>query len=381
MHIFKVKSLFTLTSVLLTSLLFFQTSLALKSTSNFNEEYTSKLQEQALLDEAREFDKKKIKDNSIFTDKTVNQYLQSVMNKVYPEFKDKIRVRILNDPNLNALALYNGSIYFNLGLLARLDNEAQLATILAHEGAHFIHKHILHHRRKLKLESEIQVQKGAGDRAVDIAAKYLSGFSRDLERQADKYAFFRMKKAGYDIRQSPYAFKKMLAEAKANNSKQSGSFSSHPNLIERIASYNALILKHKSISGHIGKEAYLKNTQSMRIADLELNLSYARYGSLILILENKEQFVKYPAYAPYYLGEAYRQRNQQGDQTKSYLAYLDTINKVPNFAPSYRAIGIYYMKKKRYQDAKKSFIKFLALAPNHKDAAYVLQYLANIRNK
>jgi predicted Zn-dependent protease len=34
----------------------------------------------------------------------------------------------------------DGGIYVNVGLLARFENEAQLATVLAHEGTHFTHR-------------------------------------------------------------------------------------------------------------------------------------------------------------------------------------------------------------------------------------------------
>ena len=43
------------------------------------------------------------------------------------------QVKVIKDPFLNAVALANGIILFHAGLLARMENEAQLATILGHE--------------------------------------------------------------------------------------------------------------------------------------------------------------------------------------------------------------------------------------------------------
>ena len=40
-----------------------------------------------------------------------------------------LRVRIVQDPTLNAFALPNGALFVHTGLLARLENEAQIATI------------------------------------------------------------------------------------------------------------------------------------------------------------------------------------------------------------------------------------------------------------
>ena len=70
---------------------------------------------------------------------------------IYPD----IRVRIVDSPSLNAFALPNGSIYINTGMLTRLDNEAQLATVLAHEGVHFTHKHSWQQRRKHRMRSTL----------------------------------------------------------------------------------------------------------------------------------------------------------------------------------------------------------------------------------
>lgn len=47
----------------------------------------------------------------------------------------------LRDPTPNAFALPNGSIYINTGLLALLDDEAQLAGVLAHEITHVSRRH------------------------------------------------------------------------------------------------------------------------------------------------------------------------------------------------------------------------------------------------
>jgi len=47
----------------------------------------------------------------------------------------------LRDPEPNAFALPNGSIYVTTGLLALLDNESQLAAIIAHELTHVMRRH------------------------------------------------------------------------------------------------------------------------------------------------------------------------------------------------------------------------------------------------
>ena len=56
----------------------------------------------------------------------------------------------MKSPQLNAFALPNGRIYINQGLLARFQNEAQLATVMAHEGTHFTNRHGYQNTESLK---------------------------------------------------------------------------------------------------------------------------------------------------------------------------------------------------------------------------------------
>ena len=55
----------------------------------------------------------------------------------------KFEVYIENDPFLNAYAYPNGFILMTTGMLAHLDDEAQLAAVLAHEMAHGINREAL----------------------------------------------------------------------------------------------------------------------------------------------------------------------------------------------------------------------------------------------
>jgi len=49
--------------------------------------------------------------------------------------------RVMRDLEVNAFALPNGSIYVNSGLLSRMENEAQVAGVLAHEITHVVNRH------------------------------------------------------------------------------------------------------------------------------------------------------------------------------------------------------------------------------------------------
>jgi hypothetical protein len=79
----------------------------------------------------------------IFSGKAVD-YLNELKDYLLADFNDYknlIHVYITKDPSHNAFSIVNGNIYVNVGLLANLQNEAQLAFILSHEIMHIVNKH------------------------------------------------------------------------------------------------------------------------------------------------------------------------------------------------------------------------------------------------
>ena len=338
-------------------------------------------EESRLWVQARDVDAMIRRSGQIYRDAVVEQYVQQVMDRLFPEFKGTIRVKVIDSPILNAFALPNGSIYFNVGLLARVDNEAQLATILAHEGAHFVNKHSLQQRRVVKSRTAFAMGTAIiGVPLADlIAISSIYGFSRDLEREADAMGYQQLKDAGYDVRESVKVFEHLYAEVKALDLKQPVFFSSHPQLKERIDSFNALIKVSGQPQGHVGKDVYMEHMRDVRLTSLQTDLSMNRYKSVILVLENEVSAERYEPYQRhYYLGEAYRLRDEEGDKGRAEAAYKKAIEARDDFAPSYRALGLLYLKEKDSEKSRPLLEKYLQLAPNAPDRAYVEHYLSNL---
>ena len=79
----------------------------------------------------------------------VNRLGQSLVPKASSWF---YALRIMNEPRLDAWALSTGSVCITTGLLAMLDNEAQLAYVLAREIGHVEHRHAYAETRGRLLE-------------------------------------------------------------------------------------------------------------------------------------------------------------------------------------------------------------------------------------
>jgi len=267
---------------------------------------------------------------SIYKNKKVTAYLQSIMNKLYPRNKGRMRVKILKFSHLNAFALANGTIYFNLGLIARLKNEAQLATVLGHEGAHFVYKHTLKKRHKIKTASEMRRNKST-----------IYGYTRGLERQADRHAFLRLKKSGYNTAEAYKVFEHLLAEVKLLQGHKLRISRLHPKLIDRITSFKKLHTNSGNSKGVKNTRRYNLMMRDVKIADLEENLAANNYKSVILILDRPGMEKEYPKFYTYYLGEAYRLRGGADDYSKAENSYLMSTRNAPEFAPAYNALGVY----------------------------------------
>ncbi len=120
--------------------------------------------------------------------------------------------RVLDSPVVNAFALPGGYIYLTRGLLAHLQNEAQLAVVLGHEIAHVAARHSSRRALQSRL-GQVGLLAGSviGSQAFESPALTrevlnLSGramqllflkYSRDDERQADRLGVRYAGSAGY----------------------------------------------------------------------------------------------------------------------------------------------------------------------------------------
>lgn len=123
---------------------------------------------------------------------------------------------IHNDNVLNAFAAPGGYMYFYTGLIKYLDNEAQLAGVMAHEMAHADRRHSTDNLTKV-YGIQILLSALLGDNPetiAEIAAGLAQGlsslaFSRKNEYEADEFAVKYMYDTSYDPRGIAGFFEKL----------------------------------------------------------------------------------------------------------------------------------------------------------------------------
>jgi len=231
--------------------------------------------EVALWDEARAEEEKLLEAVALYDDPLLEDYLESVIARLNPREMAAnpeivYRVRVVADPSLNAFAYPHGSLYVHTGLLARLDDEDQVATVLGHEMSHVEYRHMLRHRRAaqnravalgvaavtaavvLAGEEADAWQDGDWGKAARIGVlgelivglglglafmAAVNGYGRDLELEADRGGFEKLAAAGYRASAAPEMYETLLAAADRQSGKLATFFfGSHPRLTERVAS-------------------------------------------------------------------------------------------------------------------------------------------------
>jgi len=124
----------------------------------------------------------------LFNDQASN-YLNKVLQKLPISKKVKRsnpRIYLLNSNVVNAFATTQGIIFVSVGLLANLENEAQLAYILSHELIHVEHKHSMNQFLKKKEISSKNYQRNLRKIGMNKDMFSESLYSQKLEMEADE---------------------------------------------------------------------------------------------------------------------------------------------------------------------------------------------------
>jgi predicted Zn-dependent protease len=180
-------------------------------------------------------------------------------------------VKVLDSPVVNAFAVPGGYIYLTRGILAQLNNEAELAGIIGHEMGHITARHSVSQMSKQQLGQMLLVagmiasedfRPYAGYAMMGMQLLFLK-FSRDDEREADRLGVEYSSKTGYDAHKMADFF---LVLNKMNmQSEQNGVptfLSTHPDPGDRYSAVNQLAAKWQDSlalpSWKVNQDSYLQ---------------------------------------------------------------------------------------------------------------------------
>lgn len=180
-------------------------------------------------------------------DSTVQAWIDEMGAKLVaesPQSDQQFRFRVTAEPQINAFAIPGGFCYINSGLILAAENEAQVAAVVGHEINHVTMRHGMRSIQRATginlLATALSADPGTAQVANVVSQAggvvAMRGFSREDEREADKYGVEAMYRAGYDPREAAKFFQILQ---RAEGSAKNGTFldrivATHPTTNERI---------------------------------------------------------------------------------------------------------------------------------------------------
>lgn len=185
--------------------------------------------------------------------------------------------RVLNANYVNAYTFPGGAMGLTRGIMADLNNEAELAALLGHELGHVNARHAAQ-RQGASMVAQVAVI------GVNIAARdsqwgqltgfasqigasgMLSKYSRENEREADALGQEYMVRAGYPASGMINLHQLLMSKERKDPNLLQTMFSSHPLPRERAQTAERLArTKYRdSLKGPLNRERYMDNTSHIR---------------------------------------------------------------------------------------------------------------------
>ena len=235
--------------------------------------FASSDNERKLIAQAEDAHQDMVKRGLLVNDEAANAYINRVGARIQPTIAGDAHIRyfILKDATVNAMAFPNGNIYVNVGLIARLESEDQLALVLAHETAHVVQRHdykgmLDRHNTVIAAHVTDLLLMGTGIGYLPYIMD-LASFSREQEQEADLCGLEYLHDKGYDGANSVLVFDK-LGEVK-HGDRSNSVWSSHPGLKAR-KNYSLQKIGDFSPAQHIASGEY--EPFRRKLADLSIQL-------------------------------------------------------------------------------------------------------------
>ncbi len=176
--------------------------------------------------------------NKVIENPVVENYVDGIGQKL-AKLSDRsdlqYHFKVLDSKEINAFACPGGFIYVYSGLLKTMDNEAQLAGVMAHEIGHVVARHSVKRLQQvLGLQVLLSIALGESSQLTQQAVGtgltvILQGYSRDNEYEADYDGALYMTKAGYNPQGMIQLFQKFVAmEQDRKTTALDKLFESHP---------------------------------------------------------------------------------------------------------------------------------------------------------
>lgn len=176
------------------------------------------------------------------SNKAINDYVKSVFDRLVPQYNFhgmKPTITVLHDKTVNAFAIPGCHIYIYTGMLDLVQNDDELAAVLAHELSHSQMRHSLKNYRLSAamvalLKKAVKNKKDQDTWGTILNYLVSMGFSRKQEDESDDIGQSKLAAAGFNPAAQINLWERMLNKFGDTKGIQKY-LSSHPTNSERIA--------------------------------------------------------------------------------------------------------------------------------------------------
>jgi len=319
----------------------------------------------------------------------LNSILLTLQNKT--EYKQEFRIKIIKSPEPNAYSLINGSIHIFTGLFSSIDNEAQLALLLAHEMAHLYKDHHikreyeLHNASRQALQSQLTsfIVLGIGlGNTGKIIQRAMSGFSKNLEYEADSLAILNTANAGYKTSESILFFDNIQKRFKRESITFDTVYTTHPELNKRLEYSKRIIsaLYKDTAIGIINGESYQNIIipsliSSYFLQKMAFNFHEAINICNILCKSDKNSFNYYSLLK----AEAFILKEGKENIDSAYSILTHIYSNDTSCPEVFRDLGYVFMKNSVTDSASNYLNRYLEKNPSAADRQFINYYINSIK--
>jgi predicted Zn-dependent protease len=342
-----------------------------------------------------------------YSDPELQAYVSRVGRSLVPDWVDPNELRfdfgIVDDPTLNAFALPDGTVVVHTGLLAVLENEAQLATVLGHEISHVTHRHGYRGYKNAKKWQWLQIGALAAGVAVDAAtdnswagtlvglgsgltiSAAVNGHGRNLEDDADRIGLHYAVGAGYDPYEAPEVWHTFDEHVSDQNAVVNWFFSDHSTHQARISNLTREI--NANYRGNVDRSSFKTNeaeyarmTEKLRRRTAKQNYQRKEYKSAAKYFSSALRSNPRDAEAHLYMGKILWDAGGLQAADGALQAFRAAAGLEPGYADPYRGMGVVYHGMSDYRAAVESFETYLRMRPNAPEARQIRTYVSRYKS-
>ena len=329
----------------------------------------------------REFYEKLEKANALSQNERANTFLSLVGERILTH-SDKapfdFKFSIIRSSAINAFATPGGYVYVNQGLITLVEDEGELAGVLAHEIAHVNARHIaeiVDRSQKIGISALAAILAGAflggsGDVTAAVtsftmaAATTLSlKYSREQEEAADRMGLSYLVKAGYSG-SAMLDFLKIMRRYEYYSNAIPSYFLTHPGTDERTRYIDALIQTTYTRKGADSIIGHLKRIQTILLLDGK-NSETSNLLNFQKILDDNPRDID----ALYGLAVT---QDKLGIVQESLDTFRKALSLAPNDADIIRDLGISFFKLGQITNASVYLDRALRINENDPDTILYL---------